>query len=163
MTGVPRIPRAQWAQHPRYPAQVVLLDSHEAFRRRSAYLIESVDYVAPDTGTDARKRARWLRRLRGELDAWVASMKSHERYEERTLYPFLARRWGADFAALEAGHRSLDAVAGEVARAFGAGDHGAVRAALLHHRDVLLVHLADEEELVIPMLLELSPDEFRAL
>ena len=70
---------------------------------------------------------------------WMKGMRGHERYEERKLYPFLARRYGVSFAALERAHRMLHEKEQAVTGAFaalapGAADeperHAALMAAL---------------------------------
>ncbi len=163
------LPRAQWASHPRFPAQALLLDSHEAFRRRSQWLIDSLEHVAPATGVVVAKRRRWLARLRGDFDWWMTGMSGHERYEEHKLYPFLARKYGVSFDALRNGHKTLHVRRDEVRNAFRRAlalhsDDDAfieVLESLKAHRAFLLCHLTDEENLVIPLLLELTPEEFR--
>jgi hypothetical protein len=169
MDRVPRLPRAEWAAHPRYPGQTLLLEAHEAFRKTSTWLVERLRAldVAAD---DQRKRLRWVNRVRGDFDWWMSGMGGHERYEEGKLYPYLARRFDAAFDHLEAGHRTLHRHADRVSaafRVFHAGDLEealqleAIIDAVLAHQAVLLEHLAEEEELVIPMLLALPPEEFR--
>lgn len=161
---IPTLLRAEWPAHPRYPAQTLLLESHSAFRKTSGWLIDRVRSLETQA-VDARKRARWVNRVRGDFEWWMAGMRGHERYEEGKLYPYLANRFGASFAHLEAGHAVLHRYADAVSTAArehyaGARALGAVIDALREHQDILLEHLAEEEELVIPMLLALSPDEF---
>ena len=92
-------------------------------------------------------------------------MRSHEAYEERKLYPFLSERWSVDFGPARAGHTLLharyDAV---VARFRETSSDESKRLALIEalaaHDEVLREHLDLEEELVIPLLLGLTPDEF---
>lgn len=160
------IRRAQWQHHPRWPQQTLLLGSHEAFRKRSAWIIDRVEALA---GDDVRRARRWLARMRTDFDWWMSGMSGHERYEERKLYPFLARRWNTEFDELVAGHQALhhqrDDVREAFRRALAAGvDIAAASAdvlrALTAHRRVLVDHLRDEEDRVIPLLLELAPEEF---
>jgi hypothetical protein len=77
----PISPRAVWPQHPRYPAQTLLLESHEAFRRHSAWIIDAIEFVAPRREPSARKRLRWLARHSTEFDWWMSGLAGHERYE----------------------------------------------------------------------------------
>lgn len=87
-------------------------------------------------------------------------MGGHEAYEERKLYPFLARRWGISCATAEAGHTLLGVLDTAVRSAFSSG--AGVAKALRAHHDTLMAHLDYEEALVIPLLLALEPAEFAA-
>ncbi len=151
----PYIPREAWEDHPHFPAQVLLLGSHENFRRVNRYLVEEV--VKPGS-------VAGLQRL---YASWISGMRSHEAYEEHKLYPYLARRWGVSFDAAAAGHDALHEVDHVVRAAFAAAGRtpepdarAALAAALARHERVLLDHLALEEDLVIPLLLALDPAEF---
>lgn len=152
----PHLPRERWASHPRHPEQLLLVGSHRNFRRVSRAVTDGVargDALAP------------LERLHRRF---IAAMRSHEAYEERKLYPFLARRWSARFDDCEEGHRQLHEADDRVREAFSdaRGDEarrGALRDALEHHDEVLRRHLEQEEDRVIPLLLELPPREFDEL
>ncbi len=170
--AVPELPRDQWVSHPRYPSQALLLGSHEGFRNMSAWVIKAVSQLDPDDPSSIRKRQRWLTRYRDDFAWWMTGMKAHERYEERRLYPYLARRYDVMFAHLQRGHRVLDDHQRAVRAAFADVVPGAerevaamaaLRAALTDHQRTLLEHLREEEDLILPMLLELDPDEFSAL
>lgn len=98
-------------------------------------------------------------------------MRSHEGYEEHKLYPFLERRWNVSFKAAEAGHHELHDRYDKVIEAFTRlristddaereGEEQTLIQALQNHDRVLRQHLELEEDLVIPLLLELSPEEF---
>lgn len=104
-----------------------------------------------------------------DFDWWMSGMSGHERYEERKLYPFLARHYDTSFDELIAGHQLLhehrDLVRDAFRRAMaGEADVAEQRPLLVadleNHRRVLLEHLHDEENRVIPMLLELTPEQF---
>jgi len=143
------LPRDQWTQHPHYPQQTLLLNSHESFRRTSRVLLRRAE-----DGSDAQAIG-WIFR------AWKASMRSHEGYEEHKLYPYLERRWGISTASAEEGHRQLAELDAAVRGAVTAGDATpALADALRAHDEVLVAHLALEESLVIPALLALEPAEF---
>lgn len=152
------ITRDEWRLHPRFPAQVLLLGSHENFRRVSKYLLQEAKAGRPHAPLESLFRR------------WISAMRGHEAYEEHKLYPFLARRWDVSFKDAEAGHVELheryDAVLEAFARARATSDEvsdderaGVVRALEAHDR-VLHAHLELEEDLVVPLLLELSPEEF---
>lgn len=103
-------------------------------------------------------------------------MRSHERYEEHKLYPFLERRWpasGTDFMDCRRGHERLHEKHAAVLAAFQEmrdPDHDAPRdaaraelvRALSDHLATLSDHLRLEEDAVIPLLLELDREEFDA-
>lgn len=149
------IPREQWPTHPHYPEQVLLLGSHENFRRVSRYLVHAAEAGEDITGI----ASLYLR--------WISAMRSHEAYEERKLYPYLARRWQLSFASAQAGHETLHARHDEVVAALKIAAEGGdatpeLAEALRRHDHALDEHLEHEEDLVIPRLLELSPDEFQA-
>jgi hypothetical protein len=179
----PVLAREDWAAHPRFPAQTLLLEAHESFRRRAVWIRERVEAIAPGgaggPGAPAgpsrpaglSRRQRWRLRMADDFAWWMKGMRGHERYEERKLYPFLARRYGVSFAALEEAHRLLHeqeraVMDGFAALAPGAGDepaqHAALMAALCAYDDALRAHLATEEELIIPLLLALEPAELAA-
>jgi hypothetical protein len=157
---LPQIPREEWAAHPRFRSQALLLGSHANFRRVSRYLIDSASREA-------------FVGLHSLFDRWIAAMRSHEAYEERKLYPYLEYRWGVSLDEARVGHEALHARADDVVEAFrslarpaGANvtdevDEGnAVLAALEAHDRTLDAHLRVEEEAVIPLLLALSAEEF---
>ncbi len=148
--SAPVIPRDQWTSHPNYPSQVLLLGSHENFRRVSLYLINQVRQLAP--GDD-------IGPLQNLFVRWRMAMKSHEGYEEGKLYPFLEMRWQTTLDPLAKQHEQL----GELARIVmdrWTGDRDALVEALEAHDLALRKHLGDEEEQVIPLLLELTRAEF---
>ena len=88
-------------------------------------------------------------------------MKNHEAYEEHKLYPFLADRHGVSFDALEQQHKRLGEKERKVVRAWGANDAEGVAAALEEHDQILIHHLAEEEDTVIPMVLALPPEVYQ--
>ncbi len=153
----PNIAREAWALHPHYPEQVLLLGSHENFRRMNAYLSQEA------------KRSKNPRALEGLYRRWISAMRSHEAYEEHKLYPYLARRWGVSFGAAEVGHRLLHEKHASVLHAFGVlekepkaeAPRALLVTALTEHEAVLVEHLRVEEDLVIPLLLELDGKEFQ--
>lgn len=167
----PRLPRDEWPQHPNFPAHALLLGSHTAFRRRSEWILERLEALEPGDPRQDRRRRRWVSRMSGDFEVWMAGMRGHERYEESKLYPFLARRFGASFEHLERDHRGLgerkeaarsafrDAMTDGADRDSNAA-HSRLLAALREHRADLDRHLRAEEDLVIPLLLALSRDEF---
>ena len=154
-SSTPRIPRDQWAEHPNYPEQVLLLGSHENFRKVSQYLIEEAT------------RADEVRGIASLFRRWISAMRSHEGYEEHKLYPFLQRRFGVSCEDATAGHEELHAVGDEVEAALTDAEQeldlrrrAVLLNALERHDEALDRHLDLEENLVIPLLLELKRSEF---
>jgi hypothetical protein len=167
----PLLARERWPAHPRFPQQTLLLDSHEAFRKRAVWILDRVVAIEPAGVAALHRRQRWRLRMADDFAWWMKGMRGHERYEERRLYPFLARRYGCSFTGLEAAHRDLhereraviDAFAALVPGALDEGErHAELVTALRAYEGALRVHLAAEEDLIIPMLLALDPSEFTA-
>lgn len=143
------IKREQWENHKNYPSQVLLLGSHENFRRISRVLVDRAQQFGYEAGIESLYRR------------WKSAMGGHEYYEENKLYPYLAKRWGVSFEDAQAGHEALRTRDRDVQAAFlEASSSTSLVEALLGHHEVLIEHLRYEEDLVIPLLLELSGDEF---
>ncbi|MEO0326734.1 MAG: hypothetical protein AAF447_27575, partial [Myxococcota bacterium] len=89
--------RASFEDHPHYPAQTLLLRSHDGFRGVSQELIER-----------AREREDgWRAHVELVFRLWHRGMAGHEAYEEHKLYPYLARRFRVSLAALAGEHAAL--------------------------------------------------------
>ncbi len=152
-------PRAEWLSHPNYPDQVLLLGSHTNFRRISQQL---VDQPAAPTGLLAQFH---------QFKQWKDAMAAHEHYEEHKLYRYLARRFDISTERLSAGHRELrhadDAVRSAFQEAIDADIEDkevackTLLAALRKHHEALLKHLTDEEDVIIPLMLDLPAPEFQ--
>lgn len=147
---LPQIPRADWDGHPRYPSQTLLLRSHQSFRELSEDLIQ------------ATANGDYLPFVSQIFERWMAGMRGHEHYEEHKLYPYLESRYAVSLAPLRTGHGQLHVAEDGVRTALATRDVEAedLRSALEGHGQTLRAHLDDEERLVIPMLLELTPREF---
>ncbi|MFT4628514.1 MAG: hypothetical protein ACI8PZ_007209 [Myxococcota bacterium] len=145
------LPRSRWSGHVRFPEQTLLLASHDNFRRVSRLLCDTASVGAADPEWRSFARSLFLR--------WQAAMVGgHERYEERKLYPYLARRFGVEFHRLEVDHQRLHALADEVVDRLGTGE--GLSEALQAYDTAMGAHLDAEEALVIPLLLAMSPEEF---
>ena len=149
--AAPQISRAQWRSHPRFSRQALLLRSHEGFRGRSRWLI----HLAERRDTDLA----WIER---SFHQWMWGMRSHEAYEEGKLYPYLTCRYGISMEDLEAGHHELSRLRRKVFGALDVRDRQELHAALVEFDTELVDHLRKEEDVVIPLLLGLSPEEFEA-
>lgn len=143
---LPQISRSEWPRHPNFPSQVLLLGSHANFRSVSRRLVDHIE-----AGGDPNYAL-------SVFSMWKRAMGSHEAYEERKLYPYLAERWGVDFEAAEEGHEELHRHDASVREAFESGV--GILEALRAHDEVLVEHLRLEEDMVIPLLLALTPSEF---
>jgi len=146
--------RAELRAHPRFPAQALLLGGHDAFMAISRELVSRTEAGAAVAASTVEALFRW----------WHRGMAGHEAYEERKLYPYLARRHGCSFEALVDDHERMHMLRDEVLRQCDADGEGAASPALheaLVRYDALLgEHLRREEAQVLPLLLELPPDEF---
>ena len=145
------LPREKWRSHPHYPSQVLLLGSHQNFRAISKILVEAAESEV------AGGRLESLERL---FESWQAGMKNHERYEEAKLYPFLRRRYCVSTESLERGHEQLGELKEQVRVAFASANRDELHEALAIYDRALHAHLTEEEDLVIPLLLALEPEEF---
>lgn len=150
-----KLPRSKWREHPRFPDQVLLVNSHEGFRSVSRRLI-ALAQPASRAGHDT-----WRADIRWSFRSWHGAMGSHEAYEEHKLYPYLARRYRVSLAHLEADHAALHELRDDVYAALDKGTDDDVLRALERYHEELLAHLEREEAAVIPLLLELTPEEFR--
>jgi len=145
---VPELPRTEWLAHPNFPTNSGLLRAHDSFRDISAYLVEKSREAS--TIEIAQLMFLFLR--------WKGAMKNHEAYEEGRLYPYLAARHGVSFDILEQQHERLGELEQKVVRAWGSGDSQGVADGLIEHDQVLVHHLVEEEDMVIPMVLALPPE-----
>ena len=149
--------RASFEDHPHYPAQTLLLRSHDGFRDVSRELIERAEV----------REDGWRAYVELVFRLWHRGMAGHEAYEEQKLYPYLARRFRVSMRELEGDHGALhelrDAVLEALERAHGADSDAAddaVLVALRAYDAALDAHLDREEAAVIPLLLAMEPEEF---
>lgn len=147
-TSALTLPRHAWADHPHYPDQVLLLGSHRSFRQFSRMLIDRTE-----SGGEPKA-------IGYAFSYWKSSMGNHEHYEEHKLYPYLEARWGISCDDLREGHHALAAVEEAVHAAVTEDSRDGLLTALREHDTVLSAHLDREEEVVIPALLALTPEEF---
>ena len=162
--------RQSWFAHERFPRQALLLESHDSFLAATEQFLERVKRVESGQGLKTRQLLRFAGRLEEEFRNLQWSMGCHERYEESKLYPFLTRRFGADCTALAAGHSHLHqlgagceqslAQAAADLRDGGTQNFAGAQERVRSYHAALAQHLADEESLVIPLLLSLSPADF---
>jgi iron-sulfur cluster repair protein YtfE (RIC family) len=110
-----------------------------------------------------------------ELNSAVSILASHARYEERKLFPFIEHRYKVSVEHLNAAHERLhDAenrllAAVQEARAQMRGSVGyidtesavALLEAALEYDEVLINHMGEEEDIVVPALLHLTIEEYQ--
>ena len=161
-----RHPRPGWEADPHFDGLTRFwLDRHLMFRRlQDALAAEtraSLDRAA-DPRTAAGRIGRLARTLVGELDG-------HHRIEDLHYFPLLAAaepRLAAGFALLDRDHHALHgalerladrtnaALRGLLARPAEPAPLGALESELAGFSRLLDRHLTDEEELVVPVVLE---------
>jgi iron-sulfur cluster repair protein YtfE (RIC family) len=158
-----RHPRAGWPEHPRLgELGRFWLQRHDMFRQLDGILRDGLEQaIARDAQDEAMRRA-----LARYLQLWFSGLQQHHHVEDHHYFPLfraLAPRLVKGFELLEADHDGLDAA---IARSVGLarawlGSERPDRAVLgrLHETHLamaepLLTHLGDEEDLIIPLLIE---------
>ena len=152
---IPDLPRSLWQSHQNFPGHALLLGSHDNFRNISTHLVNE-SMRAWSTAPTLPPRAD----LPQLFKRWKRAMKNHEGYEEAKLYPYLNAKYGVSMSILELHHKNLGLAEDRVNRAERDADALKFAHALKKHDQILVPHLAQEEEMVIPLLLALTPREF---
>ena len=158
-------PRPGWETHPHFSALTRFwLDRHLGFRRMHGILAGETEGFL-DRGSDARVYANGLYRVAGTL---LNDLHGHHHIEDDHYFPLLKAlepRLGAGFDLLETDHDALAEAIHDLAEATNAvlaavrdGAPAEVAAGELGVRlagfgDLLHRHLTDEEELVVPVIL----------
>jgi iron-sulfur cluster repair protein YtfE (RIC family) len=145
--------RAAWDRHPNIggPAST-LLAIHDQFREASRRVACLVNRDSPDVES-ARRAFRPL----------AITLHHHHHAEEEMLFPMVLERTGTAPEQLVRDHEVLvDAIAA-VEAALSDGDTIEARARVASFDEILVEHLAREEALVIPVLLEMTAREAWAL
>jgi iron-sulfur cluster repair protein YtfE (RIC family) len=145
--------RVAWDRHPNIsgPAST-LLAIHDQFRAASRRIAFLIGGELPDVG--------WVRRAFRPL---AITLHHHHHAEEEMLFPMVLERTGTAPEQLVRDHQVLmDAIA-TVEAALSDGDTIKARATIASFDEILIEHLAREEALVIPVLLEMSAREAWAL
>lgn len=159
-------PRPGWEAHPEFDALTRFwLDRHLMFRRLQTGLVEATQGFL-DGAADPRRFGATLSRLAG---LYLTELHGHHAIEDAHYFPLLRAqdaRLEAGFDLLDADHHDLDRGLHRLAEQTnavlrGLGGPGAGRdaaghlgAALDRFGVFLDRHLTDEEELVIPVILE---------
>jgi len=156
MRSPPVIPAAQWHSHPCWTRQAYgpLVGFHDGYRRETARLVAA----AMDPAVSSAELEKACRELAGKLHA-------HEQVEEQQLYPWLESHFTIVLATQRAEHAALNACLDRAIAQLGrpAAQRPEHRAALLELDSALRSHLAAEEGICVPALLELPAEAFHAL
>jgi hemerythrin-like domain-containing protein len=157
-------PREAWAADPNFAGLVAFwLQMHQGFRDGMMAMRNDVEALLDGTLEPASFAPR-LSRVGGQF---VEHLHGHHHIEDHHYFPLLVareRRLEQGFQILDADHQALDAhIAGfvgeanAVLRAVAAGafrdEAGAFHAQLTRLSGFLERHLADEEELIVPVIL----------
>ncbi|SDT81248.1 hemerythrin domain-containing protein [Actinoplanes derwentensis] len=138
-----------------YTREMVMI--HRVFRREAAQLLRFVSAAEAGDVARARRLARWVRE-------YIGGLHHHHACEDELIWPLLhqrARLHSELVDRMEMQHQALDATLAEVERrlsrweeAADEDDRTALADAVADHQEVLLEHLYDEEDLVMPMVEE---------
>lgn len=161
-----RYPRDGWETHPDFNALTRFwLDRHLMFREVQGQLIRRTEILLDRNANPARSAAD-LSRLAG---FFLTELHTHHHIEDDHYFPALAAqdaRLSAAFALLDRDHTALDtgmralatganAVLAEVRTASNdLRPAGALKETLDRFARLLDRHLVDEEEIVVPIILE---------
>lgn len=157
-----RHPRSAWASHRRHSLASFWLERHRMFRDQASVLrAATLEYLEARMGL-----AEYQRWLAPNLQAFLSHLHGHHQVEDHHYFPaFRASepRLAAGFETLDQDHRHLDrsiAAVVETARQLlraaprDAAPGERFAAASERLRRQLLRHLDDEEDLIIPVMLE---------
>ncbi len=136
---------AAWRAHPNASGPAyMLLGIHDQFRKASAYLVEQ----------------RELHAIAHVFLPLARTLHHHHHAEEAMLFPLVEKRTGVAPERLQSDHEELtdaiDAVEAGVMARLGTE---AIVPLIQRFHTVLVEHLDREEDLVVPVLLELTPQQ----
>lgn len=165
-----KYPRADWEGHHNFTQLTRFwLDRHMMFRRAMGDLVET-NQAMLDAKIDAERAKHQLARV-GQF--MLQELHGHHTIEDQHYFPVLEKqdkRLVRGFKMLDKDHHALD----ETLAQFAAGANALLQAkgrgvmaegetfakTLAGFHRFLDRHLEDEEELVVPVLLEYAPPEF---
>ena len=161
-----KYPRETWDRHANLGQMARFwLDRHNMFRELGAALVEGAGKFREER-VAVRPFIGWLA---PRFNFFLGELHNHHMVEDHHYFPVFRAaesRLARGFDILDADHGTIDALLHQLAEAGGVldaalsgrGDMAAARAALAERLDAtlpaLLRHLDDEEELVIPLILE---------
>lgn len=145
--------RTTWRKHPNAPGPAsMLLYIHDHFRTASARLRSQ---AAKGAGVSVLAR---------DFAPLAEVLHHHHHAEEMMLFPAIARATGVAPARLVEDHAELMRAIDEVTASFtDSGARTRIEAAAATFDEILRAHLDREEELVVPVLLAMTPGEAHQL
>jgi hemerythrin-like domain-containing protein len=160
-------PRETWQTHANLGDLARLwLQRHDMFRKLDRMIREGAE-AAFDEKMEAREFKPWLARY---LQFYLGQLEGHHQVEDHHYFPVFRRaepRLGRGFDILDADHDSLHTAIESIAGQANAllrqpdTDAAALRTGLGRFRDIhvamgrgLIQHLDDEEDLVVPLILD---------
>ncbi|WP_425100271.1 hemerythrin domain-containing protein [Tropicibacter sp. S64] len=156
-------PRDAWQSHENFAGLVAFwLDRHMMFRRLSEMLRS--DAEAAQDGRLAREQM--LPRLSRFGGMLVQSLHGHHQIEDMHYFPILSGKERAlerGFEILDRDHHAMDGLLNRFTAAAngvikGQTEPGVFREEVLSFEAMLLRHLEDEEDLIVPVILKHGPD-----
>ena len=151
-------PRQEWRAHPHFDGLVSFwLDRHGMFRKLCEMLIDDVE-AAIDGQLDAQQYRQRLARFGTMM---LQQLQGHHQIEDMHYFPALTRLENSlarGFDILDHDHHSLDDVLGRFSESAnsvlrGTAQIGIFHGELLKFKSLLLRHLDDEEDLIVPIIL----------
>jgi hypothetical protein len=142
--------RTRWLAHPHAAGPAgTLLSIHDQFHEAAGRL---AFLLAREIGPDLGFVARAFRPL-------AQTLHHHHHAEETMLFPLIERQTTIAPAQLISDHEELTRAIDEVEASLAGTDKPRATAAVATFAAVLVTHLDREEELVIPVLLSMTPAE----
>jgi iron-sulfur cluster repair protein YtfE (RIC family) len=168
-----KYPRDMWEDHPHFSQLTRFwLDRHLMFRRAHVQLVTTAETFLNGDADPHRTQAEIARMGQFLLE----QLHGHHQIEDAHYFPIFAqfdKRLEEAFTLLDGDHHELDATladftqsANGALRALG-GDGDAKLAMGGFHGSITTLgqfldrHLMDEEEIIVPLVLEYAPEEFR--
>lgn len=156
-------PRDEWASNPNFAGLVAFwLERHEMFRQLCAVMGSDAEAVVDGKMAPDQMKAR-LSRYGSTL---LQQLHGHHQIEDAHYFPVLRareQRLDRGFDILDRDHHALDPLmAGFADNANGLlrdqMEAGTFREELSRFEGLLMRHLSDEEDLIVPVILKYGPD-----
>jgi DUF438 domain-containing protein len=143
---------AAWRAHPNADGPAaMMLAIHDQFRATSHHLVQLAAQ-----GPAFAAIARVFMPL-------AQVLHHHHHAEEAMVFPFVHRQTGTAPAQLQTDHDEMTAAIDAVAASLREREHTRLAEAITRLHEILMTHLDREEELVIPVFLDVRPHELWAL
>lgn len=156
-------PRDGWSVHPNFPGLVAFwLDRHGMFRKLTDVLRADAEAVM-EGNLDPLQHKQRLARFGGMM---VQQLHGHHQIEDMHYFPALVKletRMARGFDILDSDHHALDGVLNRFTQSAnavlsGTGEPGKFRDEVMAFETLLMRHLDDEEDLIVPVLLKHGTD-----